>query len=129
MVEMPVPGLYFVIANDVRARFVRPDLDNRPHTIRAVDAVTLGHSGGISPDEMPGGFAGLLAQSIIDEFAVDLFTHLVLVAPSHVLRDLIAMLDGPAAASLIGSLAADLVTVPDHELRPLLGEWLPVIHD
>jgi hypothetical protein len=121
MVEMSMPGLYFVIANDARARFVRPDPSNHPHTVRELDALTL--------DGMPGGFARLLARSIIDEFAVDLFTHLVLVAPCHVLRDLIALIEGPVAECLIGSLTADLITVPDHELRPLLGEWLPELDD
>jgi Protein required for attachment to host cells len=116
MVEMP--GLYFVIANADRARFVRPDPTNSPHTIRTIDAITL--------QNQPGGaFPDALARIIEDEFAVDLFTDLVLVAPSALLRALTAAIDAPTRASLIGSLTADLVAVPDDQLRLFLDPWLP----
>jgi protein required for attachment to host cells len=128
MVEMP--GLYIVIANDAHARFVRPGPDNRPHTIHTVDAGTLGERDGDAPDAARAGHAGFahsLAKRINNDFSVDLFSHLVVVAPVHVLRELLAMLDDVTRASLIGSGAADLVTVPDHDLTTHLRAWLPPI--
>ena len=112
MVELP--GLYFVIANDTHARFVRPDPDNRPHTIRAVE-----HN--VFSDER---FARFLAVNLNGEFSADVFSHLILVAPSPVLREVIAALDVPTRTSLIDTIAADLVTVPDQDLQPHLRAWL-----
>ena len=116
MVEMP--GLYFVIANADRARFVRPDPTNNPHTIRIIDASPL-------PNHSADAFAEALARIIDEEFAVDLFTDLVLVAPSAVLRALTAAIEAPTRTCLLGSLTADLVSVPDGQLRPFLTMWLP----
>ena len=77
-------------------------------------------------------FAEALARIIDEEFAVDLFTDLVLVAPSAVLRDLTAAIEAPTRTCLLGSLTADLVSVPDGQLRPFLMHvvtekdgWLP----
>jgi hypothetical protein len=116
MVEMP--GLYFVIANADRARFVRPDPTNTPHTIRIIDAIAL-------QNHSLGPFADALARIIDEEFAVDLFTDLVLVAPSALLQALTAAIEAPTRASLLGCLTADLMPVPDDQLRPFLDAWLP----
>jgi hypothetical protein len=124
------PGLYFVIALDDEARFVRPDPENSLHTVGCVDLATL-QQNNVDPTD-PGGtsrlghisFTPLLAERICEDLAVDLFTHLVLVAPSPVLQRLISLIDAPTAASLVGTLARDLMAVPDLELWPRLLPWI-----
>lgn len=125
-----IPGLYFIIARDDRARFVRPDTDDRLHTVGSVTFAGLpetgddaaGARGPPGPDEQ--GFLLRLARRISDDFAVDLFTHLVIVAPPSVLGELMRLIDGPTTACLYGSLARDLMTVPDLELWPHLLPWI-----
>jgi hypothetical protein len=121
-----IAGLYFVIADAERARFVRPGPDNRLHTIQMVDRTTVRKS-----NDEPGPasnvadpFTSLLVERVNDDFAVDLFSQLVIVAPALILADLLAMIDNPTRESLIGSLARDLIDVPDLELWPHLHEWL-----
>ena len=124
-----IPGLYFVIAGDDLARFVRPDPDNGLHTIETMDFAAIHQRNGPTrspePDEPPHPrFAHLLATLIDEDFAVDLFSHLVLVAPPGLLHTLTATLDPSTRASLYGSLAKNLVTVPDLELWPHFLTWL-----
>src|SRR5580692_6669212 len=129
-----IPGLYFVLACEDRARFVRPDQDNGLHTICAVDFITLGKHDvvPVGPRDPPRwqqiAFVRLLAMRINEDFAVDLFAQLVLVAPRHVLHELMAMIDVPTNGSLLGSLAKDLVPVPDLELWPHLLPWIQPTH-
>jgi hypothetical protein len=137
-----IESLFFVIADIARARFVRPGPDNSLHTVRVVDSITVAHrdtgpeAGTVpppdaGPDLGPNSgadsglvrFASLLAQSINNDFAVDLFDGLVLVAEEEVLNAVLAMLDGPTSASLKGSLARNLIDVPDLELWPHLRSW------
>ena len=114
-----IPGLYFVIAGDDRARFVRPDPKNSLHTIDVVDFTTLrkrdddASAGPAFRTGSPGQhgleqirFVRLLAARIKGDFAADLFSHLVVVAPPHVLRDLMAVIEATIGASLFGSLGA-----------------------
>lgn len=126
-------GLYFVIVNNDRARFVRPGPDNRLHTIKTVDRAVLRKRdndlarvttarGPPVPDHVR--FVHLVAERIKEDLAVDLFDHLVLVAPPEVLHDLAAMIDGPASARVIGSVPGDLANTPDPELPPHLETWL-----
>lgn len=129
-----IPGLFFVIANDDHARFVRPDPDNGLHTIGTIDLSSSrcgdvdragGPAGGTGPpDPAQVRFADVLTSRIDEDRAVDLFSHLVLVAPAHLLRELTAAIAPTTAASLLGSLARDLVNVPDLELWPWLLPWL-----
>ena len=125
-----IPGLYFVIACEDRARFVRPDPDNGLHTVCTVDFATVGKCdvAPAGPRDPPGwqqiAFTRLLSMRINEEFSVDLFTHLVLVAPPHLLVELMAMIDVPTRTSLFGSLAKNLVPVPDLELWPHLLPWI-----
>jgi len=125
-----IEGLYFVIASTSRARFVRPGPDDNLHTVRVIDSITVAGPGTrdtgkpVPPDADPDRFARLLAGRINDDFAVDLFAGLVLVAAAEVLTGLLSMLDGPTSASLIGSLAKDLIDVPDLELWPHLRSWV-----
>jgi hypothetical protein len=131
-----IPGLYFIVARDDRARFVRPDPDNGLHTIDIADLgspcepdddpatrafLRTGLPGAALPDACEPRhvrFARRLAVRINEDFAVDVFSHLVLVAPAHVLHELIAMMDVCARDSLIGSLSKDL------ELWPHFLPWL-----
>jgi protein required for attachment to host cells len=132
-----IPGLFFVLAADGRARFVRPDPENGLHTIEVVDfagprqrdddpsAGPVARTDPPGPHESePGRFARLLAPRLDEDFAVDLFSHLVLVAPPDVLRAVMAAIDTPTRAGLFGSLAKDLMPVPDLELWPHLLPWL-----
>jgi hypothetical protein len=127
-----IPGLYFVIARSDRARFVRPDPDNCLHTVGFADLTTLRQNDvdATEPRGPPGleqtRFVPLLARRIAEDLAVDLFTHLVLVAPPRVLQELTGLTDAPTTASLFGTLARDLMTVPDLELWPHLLSWLEV---
>jgi hypothetical protein len=122
-----VPGLYFVIASDVQARFVRPDPENGLHTVANIDLATLRRDD-TNATEPPGpeelGFLPRLARRISEDLAVDLFTHLVMVAPPPVLQALTGLIDPPTSASLAGTLARDLMTVPDLELWPHLLPWI-----
>ena len=129
-----IAGLYFVIANAGRARFVRPGPDSRLHTIRTVSHTNQPDQQVVNPvfereTSSPRGanhvgFARQLAELINDDCAVDLFRYLVLIAPPDMLCELTSMIDGPTGANLIGSLARDLVTVPDSELWRHLDEWV-----
>ena len=123
-----IAGLYFVIADAERARFVRPGPDNRLHTIQVVDRTTIRKSDDEQgpPGDAAHPFTNLLVERINDDFAVDLFSQLVIVAPPLILAELLAMIDDPTRGSLIGSLARDLMNVPDLELWPHVHEWLRV---
>ncbi len=56
------------------------------------------------------------------------FNELVVVAPAHMLSELLDGLDLPANVKLLGNLAKDLVKTPDHELWPHLKEWVRPVH-
>jgi hypothetical protein len=127
MVEMA--GLYFVIASLARARFVRMGQDDLPHTIQTVDPTNVIDAAAALNTRDPNQlahvrFARLLAARISDDFAADVFTALVLIAPWPVLRELTARIDGPTRASLIGTSALDLVDVPDENLPRYLKKWI-----
>jgi protein required for attachment to host cells len=127
-----IPGLYFVIARNDRARFVRPDPEDSLHTVGFVDLPALrdNRTDRSEPHGPPAAdqhcFAPLLAKRIGEDLAVDLFTDLVLVAPPDVLQELLQSIDAATAGSLLGVLARDLVAVPDLELWPHLLRWLHV---
>jgi len=138
----------FVIADGGHARFVQPAADNGLHTIAAVDSVTVhkrdrdlvsDRSGrsfesasaarhAYTPRHDPHEqektrFTHLVANRINEEREADLFNELVVVAPPSVLTELTDALDAPTKAVLLGTLAKDLVKVPDHELWPHLKQW------
>ncbi len=128
-----IPGLYFVIASGDQARFVRPGPDNQPHTIRHIDVDTLrtrGSDPGAAAERRapaPGEWIILLSEHIINDFTMDLFSHLVVVAPAALLGELLAALDEPTRDSVLGTVEADLLNVPDQALWPHLCAWLPPI--
>jgi hypothetical protein len=118
-------GIYFVIADADRARFVRPGPDGSLHTVARVDLDTVRERGGEpATPQPPARFTALLAERLNEDFAVDLFVELVLVAEPDVLGELTGLLDAPTGASLIGSLAKNLMDVPDLELWPHLRSWV-----
>ena len=127
-----IPGLYFVIAGDDRARFVRPDADDRLHTVGCVALADLpeadADAAGVRGPPGPEGnrFVPRLAGRISEDFAADLFTHLVVAAPPPVLQELLSLVDVPATACLLGSLGRDLMSVPDLELWPHLLPWIQI---
>ena len=144
-----LPGLIIVITDGRRVRFVRPGPDNALHTTQTVEfaagttdpsrsdgqpkpATTRRPrarrrpgqaSASGEPHQLP--FAHRLAGRLAEDFAVDRFTDLVLVAPADVLRDVTAALDPPTGVTVIGSLARNLIDVPDLELWPRLRTWVP----
>jgi protein required for attachment to host cells len=121
-----IPGLYFIMVWPDRARFVRPDPEDRLHTVGSVTRETLQNHA--DPDHQPTSvqtsFLTLLAKRIGEDLSVDLFTHFVLVAPPVTLKELVGLLDAPTTASLLGTLARDLMAVPDLELWPHLLPWI-----
>ena len=117
-------GLCFVIADDSHARFVRLGSDNRPHTFRTVDRFAASDTAALESD----GFARALTQGINEDFAVDLFTELVVLAPGYMFRQLMAMIEVPADGRLDGGVAANLRHVPDDRLGPHLEQWLRPAH-
>lgn len=143
----------FVIADGGHARFVTPASDNALHTREAIESATLHKQSHDLGSDQPGRsfesasatrhaieprndphemekkkFARLVADKLCADSAADEFNELVLVAPPHVLSDIKAGLDGTAQAKLIGTLAKDLVHVPDHELWPHLKQWVRPTH-
>src|SRR4051812_38082037 len=112
MVE--IAGLYFVIADDGRARFTRAGPDGRLHTI-----LTVADSHVSSAP-----FMESLAERISADFLADVFTQLVLVASPIVLKKLTEMIREQIGACLIGALARDLVAIPDADLPRHLRRWL-----
>ncbi len=145
--------LCFVIADGGHARFVQPATDNALHTIEAVDSMTVHKRDHDLVSDRPGRsfesgsstrhayaarqdpheqekvrFAHLIAARMNEGSATGLFTELVIVAPSSVLSELTDALDLPTKAKLLGTLAKDLVKVPDQDLYAHLKEWVRPVH-
>jgi protein required for attachment to host cells len=146
-------NLLIVIADGEHVRFVRPAADNTLRSEATLDSPTahkqsndLGsdhpgaslHSGStahhaMTPRHDPHAlakekFAHALARQLNARAAGGGFDELVLVAPPHVLSEIRVALDTAAAATLIGTLAKDLVKTPDSELWPHVREWVPPVH-
>lgn len=69
-------------------------------------------------------FAALVAAKLDAAARDGAFDALVLVAPSHILAEVQDALGAEAKRSLLGTLAKDLVKVPDDALQPHLREWV-----
>jgi protein required for attachment to host cells len=69
-------------------------------------------------------FAHFIADTVSAAAGEGAFDRLVLVAPSHCLREIEDRLDAPTAAMVTGTLVKDLVKTPDYELAPHLREWI-----
>ncbi len=146
-------NLCFVIADGGHARFVQPASDNGLHTIRAIDSATIHKRDHDLVSDRPGRsfesastgrhayaprhdphdqeklrFAHLVAEKVNEEAAAELFDELVVVAPCAVLSELTDALDRSTRAKVLGTLAKDLVKVPDHALWQHLKEWVRPVH-
>src|SRR3954449_161184 len=139
----------FVIADGGRARFVKPAADNALHTQEALESEAAHLRSRDLASDRPGRafesgtsarhahtprtdphekeklrFAHLVGERIRAEAARGAFNELILVAPPPVLAELVESLDKPTEAKLVGTLAKDLVKVPDDELWPHLKAWV-----
>jgi protein required for attachment to host cells len=151
MVQHHVPC--FVIADGGHARFVWPAADNALHTRQAMDSATatkqdsdlVSDRQGRSFESATGvrhaytprtdphereqlHFAQLVGEKLCALSGEDAFNALVLAAPPDILAAITAALDVPTRARLTGTLAKDLVKVPDHELQPHLSQWVHPVH-
>jgi protein required for attachment to host cells len=142
-------NLCFAIADGGHARFVWPAANYALHTREAVDSISATKQDSDLVSDRPGrGFESAsparhaympksdpqalekvrFAQSIGEKLSAlsadGAFAELVLVAPSGVLADIGKGLDKATTTKVIGTLAKDLVGVPDHELQPHLAEWV-----
>jgi protein required for attachment to host cells len=146
-------NLLIVIADGEHARFVRPAEDNALHSQSAIDSpdvhkqsTELGsdrpgasfHSGtsvhhGLAPRHDPHAlakekFAHSIARQINTSAASGGFDELVVVAPPHVLSEILGALDTATGIKVIGTLGKDLVKTPDDKLWEHVRAWLPPTH-
>jgi protein required for attachment to host cells len=139
---------WILVADGEHARVVVPTPQHQFRTINSLDSTTAHHrSSDLGTDE-PGrsyerasplrhaiepktdphraakhDFVRFLAGQMNEAAVAGEFDRLVLVAPAHALTALREGLDGPAAARLDGTLAKDLVKVPDSDLASHLDEF------
>ncbi|MGE0417114.1 MAG: host attachment protein [Acetobacteraceae bacterium] len=145
--------LCFVIADGGQARLVMSADDNALHTVEHLESEALHKRSSDLTSDRPGRsfesasptrhaveprndphemekirFAHIVGERIKEAGATGRFNELVLVAPPNVLAEMMSMLDKPTEAKVIGTLAKDLVKVPDHELYPHLKQWVRPTH-
>lgn len=145
--------LCFVIADGGHVRFVRPAADNALHTTEALDAANVHRKSHDLGTDKPGRtqesattarhaiaprhdphelekvkFAHVIGEKMNQDSAAGAFGEAVVVAPSHILAEIMGMLDRTTAAKVSGTLDKDLVKVPDHELYPHLKQWIAPTH-
>jgi protein required for attachment to host cells len=146
-------NLLIVIADGEHVRFVRPAEDNALRSASMGESLQvhkqsadLGsnhpgasvHTGSsahhaLAPRHDPHAlakekFAHSIARQLNAAAAGGKFAELVLVAPSHVLSELRAALDTAAEAKVVGTLAKNLVKIPDDELWPHVQTWVRPVH-
>jgi protein required for attachment to host cells len=140
---------WILVADGEHARVVVPVPQRRFRTINSIDSLTAHHRSSDLGTDRPGRsfesasptrhaieartdphraaketFAQAIAELVNDAAAEGQYDRLVLVAPAHTLQALREALDGLAASRLDGTLAKDLVKVPDDELAlHLEGFW------
>jgi protein required for attachment to host cells len=145
--------LLIVIADGEHVRFVRPAADNALHSAASLHSPSahkrsadLGsdhpgaslHSGStahhaLAPRQDPHEreketFAHAIAEKLNVRAAGDGFEELVIVAPPYVLKVIRRALDTKTEAKIVGTLAKDLVKVPDCDLWPHVQGWVRPIH-
>ena len=137
----------FLIADGGHARFVMPGADNALHTRQAIDSAALHKKSHDLGTDQPGRafesasvtrhaiaprtdphalekvkFAQLIAERMTAAVAEGEIDEYAVVAPSHILAEIIEGLATTTKARVTGTLAKDLVNVPDHELLPHLKD-------
>jgi protein required for attachment to host cells len=143
--------LWIIIADGEHARIVAPDGTNALRRLASLDAATADSKAADLVSDRQGrtfesagpmrhaytprsdpkelarhDFARLVAEQVNE--AADRFARLVLVAPPDILALLQDRLVPPVRARLAGTLAKDLVHVPEPALQPHLAEWVaPVL--
>jgi protein required for attachment to host cells len=147
---MPINrNLLFVIADGEHVRFVRPAGDNTLHSDAVLESFSAHKRSAALGSDRPGAsyhtgssahhvlaprhdmhalekarFGRTIAQRLNTAAADDGFDELVIVAPPHTLVAVRQRLDAATDAKIVGTLAKDLVKVPDHELWPHLRWWI-----
>lgn len=135
-------GLLFVVADGEHVRFVRPAGDNALHSETRMDSEAAHKRSSDLGSDRPGAmvprhdpqdlekakFARAIAEQLNAGSAEGVFDELVIVAPSHTLAAVRDALNTITAAKVVGTLAKDLVKVPDNELWPHVREWVRPAH-
>ena len=141
--------LRIIIADGEHARFVQPDADNTLRTVSSLDSASAHQRSRDIGTDRPGRafesgttarhavgprhdlhameqerFVRLVGEQINAASGRDEFDELLLVAPPRVLHELREALDAVTRTKLVGTLEKDLVKTPDHELWPLVREWV-----
>jgi protein required for attachment to host cells len=141
--------LCIVAADGEHARFITPAADNALHTTERLDSAAAGQRTSdlvsdrlgrsfesasptrhaITPRHDPHElekekFGREVAARINALGAAGAFDALALVAPPPILGLIQDALSSETRAKLVGTLAKDLATVPDHELQPHLQHWV-----
>ncbi len=132
---------WILLADGEHARVVVPTPQRQFRTINSIDSTAAHHRSSDLGTDRPGRsfesasptrhaieaktdphraakerFAHSLAELMNDAAAEGQYDRLVLVAPAHALQAVREALDGLAASRLEGTLAKDLVKLPDGEL-------------
>ena len=140
--------LWVVIADGEHARVVTPAPAKQFATMLALDSVTAHKRSVDLGSDRPGrgqesatttrhasqprhdphelaeqAFVRDVAHQLDEHAASGDFDRLVLVAPTRALHELRTAIGGEVRGLLVGTLAKDLVNVPDHALYPHLEAW------
>ncbi len=152
MIPSDRQGLLIIVADGARARMVRCAPDNALHTQSELElgnarkrSSELGsdhpgaamHTGstahhGLTPRHDPQElekerFAAIVADHANEAIQRGEARSILLVAPSRTLQDIRNGLDAQAVGALIGTLAKDLVKVPDDALCEHLRAWIHAV--
>lgn len=142
--------LLIVIADGEHARFVRPGSNNALHTERTFDATTAHKRSADLGSDRPGAsfhsdstahhavaprhdLHELEKEKFADSVGTEInqateYDELVLVAPSRSLNRIRKALDTVVASRIVGTVAKDLVKVPDDALWSHVKEWVQPVH-
>lgn len=148
-----IRDILIVVADGEHARFIRAARDNALKTEREFDSTTSHHPSADLRSDHPGasfhsassahhaitprhdphemakeGFGKYVAEQIKTSADRNEFSRLIIAATSHTLNAITSGLGEALQTKLIGTLAHDLVKVPDHELQPHLREWIRPVH-
>lgn len=126
-----MPGhaiLWILVTNGARAKVVMPDVvEGRFRTVLPLGTAEYPYAPPMLRDDGSGpcgmSFAVEVGQRLSLEAERGAFDRLVLVGPSHVLRDVRAYLSAAAQERLVGTLPRDCSRMTDPDLSPLVARW------